>query len=607
MRTKILLLLCYALLTASALADSNSPNEPDDKNLRTIQPHTRSAAVNAKHAQECAEMGGVDVSDDSEIKVSSDVIDSVACIIRDTEKYKEYTKRKDTLEVSNANGWGAYASVGSVSVFSGSYTISGSGGVSSGGGGDTSYSSTLYVAVPADNCRIEGGFTVNGKYGGGPFALQAACTTKSYGKQSSQAGYSVSSLRPYDGSVVHAYAVGVVNHGSSPNIADLSKNEGMPDNPPSCNMPSSFIADPINIAVGNSFQQEVDAVSNGLHPLKFIRYYNSIDGVWRHNYSANITKDKKFDALIIFKLRTSDGREVDFLESNGVFTASATELGTLKRLGTGYQYTSPFHEVSDFDESGRLIRIASNGGIITEISYYDNNKLQITDNANHVLSVIENDKHQPVQSSLAGVTSTYSYDAYGRLTRAVVGDTPTDYHYEDMRFPKALTGITNGNGVRYATWTYDDKGRADSNVLAGGKNKVSITYNSDSQTTFTNPLGRKYTYNYTVIDGLKRITSISGAASSLCPAIGSSYQYNAKGLVIAATDGRGIKTTYEYNDAGQETSRTIANGKATAVTIKTTWDDRFNLPKTETYPDKVITYSYATDGSLLEQTVKSIN
>jgi YD repeat-containing protein len=610
MRSKILLLLCYALLTASALADSNSPNEPDDKNLRTIQPHTRSAAVNAKHAQECAEMGGVDVSDDSEMQISSNNLDALACKITDTDKYTTYLKANDKHLYHEVNGKKVEIDVAKLLTM-----ISNSDGI------DAIAPSGTYWKAPFtyEGAGIFPNFTYQGdvkvevnsfvaivKTSGGLVIVRVE--NKNYPKAESVVTSTSACI--WNSQKGHCNNTGVIRYGKAyfPGVAPSPpKNEGMPDNPPSCNMPSSFIADPINIAVGNSFQHEVDISGSGAYPLAFIRYYNSVDGIWRHNYSSSVKSSKLYPDTL--ELTLADGRVVYFFEDNGVITASATELGTLKRIGTGYQYTSPFHEVLDFDDDGYLTRMTSNGGIVRTLSRHTN-KVFVTDNLGYALWITEDAKHQPVAvtskfKNITDDTVEYKYDNEDRLIKVTIDGASREYHYEDTRFPRALTSITNENGVRYATWTYDDKGRANSNMHAGNKDKVSITYNSDSQTTFTNPLGRKYTYNYTVIDGLKRITSISGAASSLCPAIGSSYQYNAKGLVIAATDGRGIKTTYEYNDAGQETSRTIASGTSSAVTITTTWDDRFNLPKTETYPDKVITYSYDADGSLVEQTVKS--
>jgi YD repeat-containing protein len=619
MRSKILLLLCYALLTATALADPNSTTEPDDKNLRTIQPHTRSAAVNAKHEVECEKQGGVDVTDDSKVELGINTADAYFCKIVDKNKYKhflhqnaqEISYNKMTESSLNSIGINAIINIIPPSGYASSapFTITGSATFVVGEGGyywGGNFPIT-FVGISSVGCSASKyGPSLVGEPHSEQLSINAECTKIALGKQQSSAGGCAGNYNGCtDGSARNSN--GIFNFPADPKVPEPAKNEGMPDNPPSCNMPSSFIADPINIAVGNSFQHEVDISGSGAYPLAFIRYYNSVDGIWRHNYSSSVKPSKLYPDTI--ELTLADGRVVYFPDNKGVITPSATELGTLKRLGTGYQYTSPFHEVLDFDDDGYLTRMTSNGGIVRTLSRHTN-KVFVTDNLGYALWITEDAKHQPVAvtskfKNITDDTVEYKYDNEDRLIKVTIDGASREYHYEDTRFPRALTSITNENGVRYATWTYDDKGRANSNMHAGNKDKVSITYNSDSQTTFTNPLGRKYTYNYTVIDGLKRITSISGAASSLCPAIGSSYQYNTKGLVTLKTDGRGIKTKYDYNDAGQETSRTIASGTSSAVTITTTWDDRFNLPKTETYPDKVITYSYDADGSLVEQTVKS--
>ena len=253
-----------------------------------------------------------------------------------------------------------------------------------------------------------------------------------------------------------------------------------------------------------------------------------------------------------------------------------------------------------------MTQTVSNGGIVHNVKYTSDTQLVVSDTFGHSLAISETKDHEPLSvKSSDGITASYEYDTQDRLVKTAVDGKSRTYHYEDSRFPRALTGITNERGIRYVTWTYDDQGRANSSYHIGDKDKVSLVYNSDTQTTMTNPLGRRSVYNYGVIDGLKRITSINGQASSLCPVINSSYQYNNLALVTMATDGRGIRTQYNYNDAGQETSRVVGYGSANAVNIKTIWDDRFNLPKTETYPDKVITYDYDNKGNLVNRTVSA--
>src|SRR5262245_57723294 len=48
------------------------------------------------------------------------------------------------------------------------------------------------------------------------------------------------------------------------------------------------------------------------------------------------------------------------------------------------------------------------------------------------------------------------------------------YHYEDPLNPYALTGITDERGVRFATWTYDARGRVLTSKHASGVDSYSF-------------------------------------------------------------------------------------------------------------------------------------
>src|SRR5690606_14902375 len=69
----------------------------------------------------------------------------------------------------------------------------------------------------------------------------------------------------------------------------------------------------------------------------------------------------------------------------------------------------------------------------------------------------------------AGEKMVHDYDSAGRLWQVTYPDlTPSNsadnparqYLYEDVRFPTFLTAIIDENGERYASWVYDDSGRA---------------------------------------------------------------------------------------------------------------------------------------------------
>ncbi|MBU3057820.1 RHS repeat protein [Pseudomonas indica] len=203
--------------------------------------------------------------------------------------------------------------------------------------------------------------------------------------------------------------------------------------------------------------------------------------------------------------------------------------------------------------------------------------------------------------------TSYSYNTENQLIKA---STEQDgyianriYHYEDPRNPKLLTGITDERGIRYATWTYDDQGRAISSEHANGAEKVTLSYNADGSTTVTNELGKQTVYRFQTIQGVRRITAIEGEPSANCPASNAQYSYDERGLLKTKTDNKGHLTTYTYNDRGLEVARTEAAGTAQARTVTTEWHPDWFLPVTVTEPDRITRYTYDDQGRQLSQTI----
>ena len=53
------------------------------------------------------------------------------------------------------------------------------------------------------------------------------------------------------------------------------------------------------------------------------------------------------------------------------------------------------------------------------------------------------------------------------------------YHYEDQAHASHITGITDENGHRFATSSYDSVGRVASSQHSGGSEQVTLSYESD--------------------------------------------------------------------------------------------------------------------------------
>jgi YD repeat-containing protein len=213
----------------------------------------------------------------------------------------------------------------------------------------------------------------------------------------------------------------------------------------------------------------------------------------------------------------------------------------------------------------------------------------------------------------AGGLYRYAYDANNNLASVTYPDgTSKTYHYENSAFPHALTGVTDENGNRYATYTYDAQGRGISTEHAGGAEQTSLAYNTDGSTTVTDALGTARTYQFQTILGVVKPKGQSQPGGSGCGASALALSYDANGNVASRTDFNGNLTTYTYDlTRNLETSRTeglTSSGATTPVTrtIMTAWHTTFRLPVQITNGNQQTTYSYNSQGDITEKTIKDL-
>ncbi|MGA6108782.1 DUF6531 domain-containing protein [Pseudomonas solani] len=376
------------------------------------------------------------------------------------------------------------------------------------------------------------------------------------------------------------------------------KIKGLPEQHAPENSVQSCAGNPIDFSSGNKFQAESDYNLKG-SSLAFARIYNSTDGLWRGKYfaSAIITP-------VTIMITFDDGYQALFNVINGVATPEGGEPGALAKMNGNWVYRSKQNEQLTFDIAGKLVAITQSDGETLTVSHAGNVRT-ISNTKGNSITVNYFSNGHPLSLSAAGVSIQYGYNQYGFLasvTKTENGQsTQRTYHYEDPRNRAWLTGITDERGIRYATWTYDDQGRAISSEHAGGAERTLVSYNADGSSTVTNALGKRTTYRFQTIQGIRRITAIEGAPSANCPNSDSTFTYDDRGLVKTRTDNKGRVTTFDYNERGLEVSRTEAYGTPQARTVTTEWHSTLFLPATVTEPDRVTSYSYDEQGRLVGQ------
>ncbi|MFZ6756432.1 hypothetical protein ACO0K9_04370 [Undibacterium sp. Ji50W] len=178
-----------------------------------------------------------------------------------------------------------------------------------------------------------------------------------------------------------------------------------------------------------------------------------------------------------------------------------------------------------------------------------------------------------------------------------------------------LTGITDENGVRFATWGYNCRGNATLSMHAGGVEKVTIDYgfNSFQSThgvryyggTNTNPSFSETTYiYYPWIVGVAKYQGTYARCAG-CPAT-KGHGYDANGNLTSKYDWKDIGTSYDFDMARNlEIRRTDAFNTSQPLTTTTSWHATYRLPAQINEPLLRTTYTYDAKGNALTKTTQA--
>lgn len=400
----------------------------------------------------------------------------------------------------------------------------------------------------------------------------------------------------------------------------------------SCNL----VGNPINARTGNKYIAESDYDSQS---LEFTRYYNSkhnkldrhIGFQWQHSYSHKLTLNQTTDATPITFAERPDGK-ILFFKFNNNWASDADISDRLTQLPDGsWKLLTSDDAIEHYDINGRLLSISNRNGHSQILTYDVNGRLvAISDDTGRELNFIyDSDNRIKTLINPAGGQYVYGYDNNNNLVSVTYPDGKIrTYHYNESAYtsntnlPYALTGITDENGIRYAIYTYDTKGRAIVTEHAGGTDRYAFSYSTNgSSTVVTDPLGSQYTRQFQTIQGVAKDIGRSQPAGSGCNASSSNTTYDSAGNVASSTDFNGNKTCYAYDlNRNLETARIegLAAGNTCPADlinyapasnsaerkIITDWHSSFRLPIRIIEAGRETSYVYDTYGNITQYQIK---
>ncbi len=237
---------------------------------------------------------------------------------------------------------------------------------------------------------------------------------------------------------------------------------------------------PCNVATGNKYQSETDFSHAG---FTFSRSYNSVNladiGLgkgWQSNHHKKLVVWA--DKLIRV---SSTGKGEPFQNVGGVWQGEADSKVAVVETVNHFELTNGDGSIETYTLDGQLLSLLSASGQQTTYAYDQDAQLtQITNHYGHTMGFSYLDGYIDTVTDSLGLVYRYAYDANDNLISVAYPDDTVDdtdnpkklYHYEDLDFPNHLTGITDENGDRYATFSYADDGRAISTEHATTTNGV---------------------------------------------------------------------------------------------------------------------------------------
>ena len=416
-------------------------------------------------------------------------------------------------------------------------------------------------------------------------------------------------------------------------------NDGTPDPPKNNGDPKDKdckvnCGNPVNTGTGGKYQREVDFARPYDGGLEFVRHYNSgargatssAGANWQHNWALRI---EKLIPAEVYATRPDGVRRTFVANGSGGWVGEADTPDVLVQTAGGWTLTSRNNEVETYDSEGRILSSVDAMGRTTTFAYSDGTAatatiegtsiplfegtlIRVTDFKGRSMSFGYNASGYLVRmTEPTGSNFLYQFDiAKGNLVAVTYPDDRTrTYHYNEPAHnggtsqPFALTGITDENGARFATYQYDSSGRVTRSEHAAGADGHTFTYGTSGVSSYVDPLGTTRTTGHSVVLGVAKRATTTQPCPGCGPSVTNTRAFDANGNLASDKDFNGNLTCFGYDLARNlETSRveglsgtgTCAAQVTTSSTrnFSTEWHPQWRVPKRIAEPLRITTFGY---------------
>jgi RHS repeat-associated protein len=379
------------------------------------------------------------------------------------------------------------------------------------------------------------------------------------------------------------------------------------------------VGNPIELVSGEKIQRETDYVGSGAFPLSFTRSY--LGGVWRHTYDRELDFGPLIDVngYVRNQIRAKrpEGNSIPIITVGNIAEYPTDVVERLTAVyeasnHTGWKLKLSDDSVEIYDLDGRLLSISTRAGLTQTLSYDSSHRLStVTDSFGRqlIFGYDGSDRLTSLTDPSGGVTE-YDFDSQGRLVNVTYPNSESKtYVYDEAAHDASssnvtLTGILDENGHRFATFEYDEFGRAITSEHAGGAGRTTVVYNANGSRDVTDASGVTRSYGITAYQSVGKLTGITGPACSNC-GLSRANTYYTNGNLQNRTDFRGVTSNFGYTTDGRNLLTQHSEALSTSIwrATRMQWHPTFRLPTQIDLSNRRVTFTHDASGNILTRTV----